>query len=399
MTNKTSASYDFALSWSSHCAKHKDVMHIPHADFENDILPEGFSEKIRKLSIGETYEETFPVQNLLEEGFSQNKVHSFPRDHFNTSFKQQLSLPQLYRFYPSAIASQGLNTSESDYRPFRLISMNDEEMTADRNHPLAKYFLTLLATRCDDLMEIQQLPRRHIGNMISQKGPGMQVPFEFGDSSFFTDYPFTRKDNNADDLFYKEPKMVDHIDETAQQVITNLLTDLLEKDVHILDLMSSHKSYLPEHFNFKKVVGLGLNEKELNENSQLSSSTIHDLNKEPTLTFETDSFDFVTCNLSFEYLTHPLEVVEELARILKPGGKLIITFSDRWFAEKAITIWPQIHPFERAQYVLECFRKNNLFNDLNTYSKRGLPRPKNDVLYEQRKISDPIFAVWGTVNK
>jgi len=107
----------------------------------------------------------------------------------------------------------------------------------------------------------------------------------------------------------------------------------------------------------------------------------------------------VICTASIEYLTYPLKIMTEVARVIKPGGKFVVTFSERCFPTKAITLWSQLHPFERMQLVLEYFRESGLFEDLNTYSKRGLPRPVDDKYFTENKMSDPVYAIWGTVNK
>lgn len=80
----------------------------------------------------------------------------------------------------------------------------------------------------------------------------------------------------------------------------------------------------------------------------------------------------VICSVSVEYLVRPLEVFAEVGRVLKPGGRFIITFSDRWFPSKVIQLWTELHPFERMALVLEYFRRSGQFSDLATESRRGL---------------------------
>ena len=46
-----------------------------------------------------------------------------------------------------------------------------------------------------------------------------------------------------------------------------------------------------------------------------------DLNVKPTLPFADASFDYVTCVVSFDYLTQPLAVMKEVQRVLRPGGR------------------------------------------------------------------------------
>ena len=47
------------------------------------------------------------------------------------------------------------------------------------------------------------------------------------------------------------------------------------------------------------------------------------------LPFHKNSFDFVTMLAVLEHLDHPIEIVKEIERILKPKGKLILTVPSR----------------------------------------------------------------------
>jgi SAM-dependent methyltransferase len=123
---------------------------------------------------------------------------------------------------------------------------------------------------------------------------------------------------------------------------------------------------------------------------------IQDLNQNTRLPFDPRSFDAVVCSVSVEYLIHPLEVFREVARVLKPGGRFIVSFSNRWFAPKTIAIWPNLHEFERMGLVSEYFLSSGRFSDIHTWSMRGLPRPKDDKYIDQTPFSDPLYAVWGT---
>jgi ubiquinone/menaquinone biosynthesis C-methylase UbiE len=77
-----------------------------------------------------------------------------------------------------------------------------------------------------------------------------------------------------------------------------------------------------------------MNEKELAANSQASEYVVHDLNLEPALPFPDDSFDIVTNAVSVDYLNKPLEVFQEIHRVLKPGGVAYMSFSNRCFPTK-----------------------------------------------------------------
>jgi ubiquinone/menaquinone biosynthesis C-methylase UbiE len=62
-----------------------------------------------------------------------------------------------------------------------------------------------------------------------------------------------------------------------------------------------------------------MNDYELKQNPVLSSYVVKDLNQDPTFPFEDASFDKVTCVVSVDYLNKPLEVFQEIGRVLRPG--------------------------------------------------------------------------------
>jgi len=119
---------------------------------------------------------------------------------------------------------------------------------------------------------------------------------------------------------------------------------------------------------------------------------VHNVNTETALPFEDNRFDAVICTVSVEYLLKPVEVCRELGRVLKPGAAAIMTFSDRWFPTRVITLWTELHPFERLALVQEYFRAAGNFTSLETGTVHGLPRPKDDQYAQQRAFSDPVFA-------
>ena len=165
--------------------------------------------------------------------------------------------------------------------------------------------------------------------------------------------------------------------------------------MQVLDLMSSWQSHIPGRHRLKRLVGLGLNQRELDRNHQLTESIVQDLNVEPKLPFPDDTFDVVLCTVSVEYLIDPLAVFDEVARVLKSGGYMVVTFSNRWFSTKAILLWKELHEFERMGLVLEYFMQTGAFDDLHTYSMRGLPRPHDDKYFPEIFYSDPLYVIWG----
>ena len=104
-------------------------------------------------------------------------------------------------------------------------------------------------------------------------------------------------------------------------------------------MCSSWVSHYPEGYANARVAGLGMNEQELARNPVFTEHVVRDLNKDPTLPYEDESFDFITNTVSVDYLTQPLELFAEMARVLKPGGTAAMSFSNRFFPTKVIAGW------------------------------------------------------------
>lgn len=153
------------------------------------------------------------------------------------------------------------------------------------------------------------------------------------------DWPYTeadlnRLDNSVDTIFYDAPRFVTHIDDGAIAALTAFYKEefnALNKDkLDVLDLCSSWISHLPEDVSYGNVVGVGMNAKELEANKQLTNHFVQDLNINPDLSqFEDNSFDVICNVVSVDYLTKPLEIFQEMHRILRPGGVSLMTFSNR----------------------------------------------------------------------
>jgi SAM-dependent methyltransferase len=147
---------------------------------------------------------------------------------------------------------------------------------------------------------------------------------------------FARADETDDAAFYGPPRLVTHIDDRAIAAVGALYAELGLRG-EVLDLMSSWISHFPEPP--RRLVGLGMNAAELAANPALAEHVVQDLNADPRLPFADASFDAVTCCVSVDYLVDPVPVFREVARVLRPGGPFVVTFSNRCFPTKAIRGW------------------------------------------------------------
>lgn len=150
---------------------------------------------------------------------------------------------------------------------------------------------------------------------------------------------FRRIDETPDELFYSAPRFVEHLDDKAIAAVTDLYRRYFPADGAILDLMSSWVSHLPPEACYRRVVGVGMNAQELEENPFLDEWHVQNLNTQPRLPFAEAEFDAAAICVSVQYLTRPAEVLREVGRVLRPGGPVIITFSNRCFPTKAIACW------------------------------------------------------------
>ncbi len=193
---------------------------------------------------------------------------------------------------------------------------------------------------------------------------------------------FARDDEWADEAFYAPPRLVAHIDDGAIAAVGAVYEEL-GLTGEVLDLCSSWIS----HFRAApaRLVALGMNQVELARNPQAAEWVVHDLNVDPVLPFADASFDGVTCCVSVDYLVRPLEVFDEVARVLRPGAPFVCAFSNRCFPTKAIHGWLAAGDAAHVHIVSEYFRLSHGWGEV-TAERRT---PSDDYR------GDPLFAVWS----
>ena len=386
---------EFRLAWHSDGATHAERLYVPRLDWRRDLLPPGLEGAVDHLAQGETTESAFAPGELVP-GRDQALVHTIRSSDFQRQLGMQRVEPRAGRFYPRTLITAAGDVFSGDYRPFRVVSIDADRITVDLNHPLAGDVLNLSATVVEELSPREQRGGscRDIALMVTEKGPGLEALRADLGADFFGDYPFTRLDDDPDPVFYRMPRLVEHVDAVATRQISGIYRRLLIPGARVLDMMSSWVSHLPGELELE-VAGLGLNEEELRKNPRLSDRVLHDLNETPELPFPDASFDAVVCANSVEYLTRPLEVFAEIARVLKPGGVAAIVFSERWFPPKVVSLWTELHPFERLGLVLEGLRRTGRFDELESESVRGYPRPDDDKYRRMMPYADPVYAAWA----
>lgn len=395
-TGRDFAAIEFGLHWQSGEARHSDLYVANQLNMWRDYFPDALHAALVDQPVGHLATVAFAPGDLVPE-LDNFLCPSVETRRFERRLVNGRPLePRAGRFYPKGLIAGVRDITSDDLTPFRIGRFEGDKFVADLNHPLAGKPLTVTAR----ILKAWQAGAQRGGtvqdvpDLIAGKGPGMQARWRGEATDFFTPDAFARERDEDDTDFYQAPRMVDHLDRTATRQVEKLYARLLPKGARVLDLMTSWKSHLdlaePDH-----VAGLGMNADELAANPRLVEKIVHDLNADTRLPWADASFDAVVCTVSIEYLVRPLDVFAEVRRVLKPGGRFVATYSNRYFPPKAIRAWTEMHPFERTGLVLDYFLRDGGFRDLNTFSLTGLFRPEDDKYAAQTPWSDPIHAVWG----
>lgn len=228
-----------------------------------------------------------------------------------------------------------------------------------------------------------------------------RVLASYGPMTFPAVFPFSKQDliphdNAPASDFYTYSRLVNHIDDHAVHQLQRFYGAVLPANASptgqsgsttvakILDICSSWVSHIPYTTTAtstlpsisprNQVVGIGMNAKELEANGILSHWLVHDLDLQPDfrqtlkqasrggayhamkkLVSTADDprepspqgpYDAVICNVSIDYLSRPLEVMEHVAENLKPGGTAYMAISNRCFPTKVWNILSHVSAAE-----------------------------------------------------
>ncbi len=136
----------------------------------------------------------------------------------------------------------------------------------------------------------------------------------------------------------------------------------------------------------KTICATGINALELQYNDQLTGGyKTKDLNLDPVLPYPDESFDVVTCVVSIDYMVDPIAVLKECRRVLRSGGKVIISQSNRCFPTKAIAMWLNMNDRQHLE----------LINGYFQYAGGFKPRKAFDITatVPNNSYRDPMFII------
>jgi FKBP-type peptidyl-prolyl cis-trans isomerase 2 len=381
INNESITEMHFRIHWHSHFATHTEGYYAENVNLWRDLLPTPLRGALMGKEMGDQLDFELRPEQVLGKN-DPARVFSVSRRQFNDTYRPQETVtPREGRFYPKGILRDVTGVFPQNIQPFRCTNVHNGNLGVDFNHPLAGKPLRVSTT----VGAVRAKETERGGTSVDwieqiAEGPGMQARWRNHPTDFFSDDPFRRSDETEDAAFYAAPLLVHHLDSKAREIIRMLYGRFLRPDMDVLDLMSSWESHLPPHPKPRRISGLGMNAEELRRNPQLTDYQVHDLNRSPSLPYQTGAFDLVICTASVEYLVNPAAVFEDIARVLKPGAHAVFTFSNRWFPPKTIRVWPELHEFERIGLVLEYFLKSGNYKNLETWSAGNSETPGRQVL-------------------
>jgi SAM-dependent methyltransferase len=385
---------NIGITWQAQDCHFNDWCFVPSVQLGRDYMPMEIERVLPGSPRGHCLSRRYGPGELLG-GRSSRAMHTIALDRIQADSRFGAEPPRIGRFYPCSQfggLAQGCRGRKS---PCRVSALHDGQLHVDCNHPLAG--LTLTFHLCIESINPARSGENTRGNDLiaisTDLGPGMQQSLNDTATDFWSDTPFSRQDEGDDDAAFA-PRMTPFWDSLALQQVSRFYRAQLTDGLDILDLMAGVHSPLQESgVEARSVTGAGLNQVELDANPVLDKRLVLNVNRSAPLPFVDASFDCVLIHAAFEYVIDPLRVLNEVQRILRPGGSLMISFSNRYVASKAVRIWTRLYEFERIGLLLALLRQSAAFDNFTAHSQRGLPRPPHDELAHKLRHSDPVYLL------
>lgn len=347
--NNAVGAIEFTLAWEKDGLTHEEWFLGRKFNPVNDVFPRGMREALEGKQTGESvtirYEPRYCIprhRDTLLQTFGLDRLRKKTVD-------GRPIVPLEGRFYPQGHIDGLLDVYPNTLTPFRLIELDEESFTADRNHPLANIPVTITAR----LQYVEERTAGTYGSLTHWReatcdwGPGMQAMRDSEPTTFFHPEFFDRED--ASDTEFAPPSM----DVKAHENLAAIQARFVKPGMRVLDF------------------SLGTTRPE-------------------------GKYDAAVCICSMEYMTRPVDILRFVAHFLEPGAPVLLAFSNHYDPKRAIRGWKELHEFERMGLALEYLRVANLFENAGTVSLRNDWRYEDDPRFlETKGVSDPMYVAYG----
>ncbi|NDV18958.1 hypothetical protein GO013_05930 [Pseudodesulfovibrio sp. JC047] len=331
-------SIDFSVRWEHNDTLHEERFLGQEINPVHDIFPRGFREALEGKKVGDSVTQTYPPQ-MLSPRHSDDLVQTYDLDRLRSrTVLGEVIIPRVGRFYPQGYIDGLPERSPDTLTPFRMTALDETTFTADHNHPLANFPVTITATVHHletRTSQTDESPTDWV-KVLCDCGPGMQTPLADEPTDFFHPAFFNRL--NTDHTPFVPPVL----DSVAQKNLEAAYVPFISTEMRVLDF-------------------------------SMGTERPH------------GKYDAARCVCSIEYMDRPVDIIRYISHFLTPGAPVLIAFSNRFDANNTIQGWTELHEFERMGLVLEYLRYTKLDANAGTLSIRNNEKGQND----------PIYLVYG----
>ena len=192
---------------------------------------------------------------------------------------------------------------------------------------------------------------------------------------------FDRADQETDDAFYSWPRLVTHIDEDAIAAVGALYEELgldgaVARPDGFVGVALPHAPRTAHRSGHERGRARRQPSGDVDGGARSQSR--------PAPAVRRRLVRRGVCCVSVDYLTRPVEVFADVARVVRRGGPFVCTFSNRCFPTKAIRGWLATTDEEHCKIVAAYFRLAGGWDE--PHVQRRTP-----ALHR----GDPLFAVWA----
>ena len=165
------------------------------------------------------------------------------------------------------------------------------------------------------------------------------------------------------------------------------MSEYINDDAKVLELFATYESILPPGFNGVNV-GVGWFEDEMKTNADLDDYIVQDITVDPFLPLADNYFDFVVIPANFQLFQRPLDMFQEINRVLKPGGTAFIGLKLSFWAFLG---WKQGRYYVETNYLEDTLAIGSFFHYAEGFTKPAafdLTLPEFNIV---GKIKDVLY--------